>query len=121
MKKAFRIMLSTMLACLLLVGMMSTALAVDGGAVIIIDPSNNSFPTNDPTYDPNDCLNEQPAGPQYYPDYDENPVQEVVEEPAAQEPVPASPKTGDNGMAVVVLMGAAACVTLVAGRKALRA
>lgn len=48
-------------------------------------------------------------------------MQEVVEEPAAQEPVPASPKTGDNGMAVVVLMGAAACVTLVAGRKALRA
>ena len=48
-------------------------------------------------------------------------MQEVVEEPAAQEPVPASPKTGDNGMTVVVLMGAAACVALVAGRKALRA
>lgn len=107
MKKAFRIMLSTMLACLLLVGMMSTAMAATA------DPSNTT---------PNEVvLNEQPAGPQYYPDYDENPVQEVVEEPAAQEPVPASPKTGDNGMAVVVLMGAAACVTLVAGRKALRA
>lgn len=104
MKKAFKIMLSTMLACLLLVGMMSTAMAATANTT------------------PNDVvLNEQPTGPNYYPDYDENPVQEVVEEPAAQEPVPASPKTGDNGMAVVVLMGAAACVTLVAGRKALRA
>ena len=103
MKKAFRMMLSTLLACLLLVGMMSTAMAA----------TNTT---------PNDVvLNEQPTGPNYYPDYDETPVQEVVEEPAAQEPVPASPKTGDTGMAVVVLMGAAACVTLVAGRKALRA
>lgn len=104
MKKAFRIMLSTMLACLLLVGMMSTAMAATANTT------------------PNDVvLNEQPTGPNYYPDYDEDPVQEVVEEPAAQELVPASPKTGDNGMTVVLLMGAAACVTLVAGRKALRA
>lgn len=104
MKKAFRMMLSTLLACLLLVGMMSTAMAATANTT------------------PNDVvLNEQPTGPNYYPDYDEDPVQEVVEEPAAQEPVPASPKTGDNGMTVVLLMGAAACVTLVAGRKALRA
>ena len=104
MKKAFRIMLSTMLACLLLVGMMSTAMAATANTT------------------PNDVvLNEQPTGPNYYPDYDEDPVQEVIEEPAAQELVPASPKTGDNGMTVVVLMGAAACVALVAGRKALRA
>ena len=105
MKKAFRMMLSTLLACLLLVGMMSTAMAVN-----MEEQPTESEPAQ-----------EQPTGPQYYPDYDEDPVQEVVEEPAAQEPVPASPKTGDNGMAVVVLMGAAACVTLVAGRKALRA
>ena len=104
MKKAFRMMLSTLLACLLLVGMMSTAMAATANTT------------------PDDVvLNEQPTGPNYYPDYDEDPVQEVVEEPAAQEPVPASPKTGDNGMTVVVLMGAAACVALVAGRKALRA
>lgn len=104
MKKAFRMMLSTLLACLLLVGMMSTAMAATANTT------------------PNEVvLNEQPTGPNYYPDYDEDPVQEVVEEPAAQEPVPASPKTGDNGMTVVVLMGAAACVALVAGRKALRA
>ena len=107
MKKAFRMMLSTLLACLLLVGMMSTAMAATA------DPSNTT---------PNEVvLNEQPTGPNYYPDYDEDPVQEVIEEPAAQELVPASPKTGDNGMTVVVLMGAAACVALVAGRKALRA
>ena len=104
MKKAFRMMLSTLLACLLLVGMMSTAMAATANTT------------------PNEVvLNEQPTGPNYYPDYDEDPVQEVVEEPAAQEPVPASPKTGDNGMTVVVLMGAGACVALVAGRKALRA
>lgn len=103
MKKAFRMMLSTLLACLLLVGMMSTAMA-----------ATNTTPDDV-------VLNAQPTGPNYYPDYDEDPVQEVVEEPAAQEPVPASPKTGDNGMTVVVLMGAAACVALVAGRKALRA
>ena len=104
MKKAFRMMLSTLLACLLLVGMMSTAMAATANTT------------------PDDVvLNEQPTGPNYYPDYDEDPVQEVVEEPAAQELVPASPKTGDNGMTVVLLMGAAACVTLVAGRKALRA
>ena len=103
MKKAYRMMLSTLLACLLLVGMMSTAMA-----------ATNTTPDDV-------VLNEQPTGPNYYPDYDEDPVQEVVEEPAAQEPVPASPKTGDNGMTVVVLMGAAACVALVAGRKALRA
>lgn len=106
MKKAFRIMLSTMLACLLLVGMMSTAMAVN---------LNDEQPTESAP------AQEQPAGPNYYPDYDEDPVQEVVEEPVVVEPVPASPKTGDNGMTVVLLMGAAACVTLVAGRKALRA
>ena len=106
MKKAFRMMLSTLLACLLLVGMMSTAMA-----------ATNTTPDDV-------VLNEQPTGPNYYPDYDEDPVQEVVEEPAAQEPVPASPKTGDNGtmmitLAGVLLMAGSVTVLLILNKKKL--
>lgn len=100
MQKAFRIMLSAILAYLLFMSMMSTALAVD------VTDNDSSL------------LNGQPTGQQYYPDYDEEPAQQEVE----FEPAPASPKTGDNDMTVMVLlMAAAACVTLGASHKALHA
>ena len=116
MSKTLKVMFSLVVALVLVLGLSTTAFAYE-----TYDPSNP--PSNNPSYNPSYGPNYTP-GPTpviYYPNYDQEPAQQ--EAPAAEaEPVPASPKTGDNGIVVLVLVGAAVVATLgYAGVKALRA
>ena len=135
MSKTLKVMFSLVVAFVLVLGLSTTAFAYETYEPIPTgyptpDPSWNPTPdpswnpTPDPSYGPN--YTPTPSSVIYYPNYNQVSEADEQEVPAATadaaNPAPVSPKTGDNGMVVVVLIGAAVIATLgYVGVKALRA
>ena len=116
MSKTLKVMFSLVVAFVLVLGLSTTAFAYE-----TYEP-NPSY--DNPSYNPSNTPAPTPVI--YYPNYNQVSEADEQEAPAATadaaNPAPASPKTGDNGMVVVVLVGAAVLATLgYVGVKAQRA
>lgn len=127
MSKTLKVMFSLVVAFVLVLGLSTTAFAYETyepNPSNFVPPSADPNPTPNPSYGPN--YTPTPSSVIYYPNYNQVSEADEQEVPAATadaaNPAPVSPKTGDNGMVVVVLIGAAVLATLgYVGVKALRA